>query len=87
MSARQDMQKLAGDWKVVAKDQTWIVEMTIRGRVRPVKVTAPDENSAMDAAEAKHPSAERIWNAYTMREWRRILKEEREWKKKQGLPQ
>lgn len=59
------------------RKQTYIVEMTIKSRVKPVKVEATDEESAKDAAEDKHPNAERIWNAYTLSEWRQIMKEHR----------
>jgi hypothetical protein len=50
----------------------WIVEMTISSRVKPVAVQALDSESAKDAAEAKHPEAERIWGAYTLKEWIKI---------------
>jgi len=47
----------------------WIVEMTIGGSVRAVEVTARSREGAKDAAEKAHPEAERIWGAYTLREW------------------
>jgi hypothetical protein len=49
--------------------RTYIVEMTIDGSVKPVKVMAESRDLAKDAAELKHPQATRIYNAYTVAEW------------------
>lgn len=65
------------------RKKTYIVEMTINSRVKPVRVEALDEESAKDAAAEKHPYAERIWNAYTLSEWRQIMKEHRAYTEKQ----
>ena len=59
----------------------WIVEMTIRGSVQAVKVAARSRGAAKDAAEKAHPEAERIWGAYTLREWQRLISEVAAWRR------
>jgi len=62
--------------------ETWIVEMTINSRVRPVRVKATTADRAKDEAERKHPEAERTWGAYTLAEWRQIMSETKKGAKK-----
>ena len=55
-------------------ETTWVVELTINGSIRPIQVKASSAERAKDAACEVHPEAERCWNAYTLRQWQRIIR-------------
>ena len=52
----------------------WVVELTVGGAVRAVRVYADTADDAKRAAETKHPTATRTYGAYTIRQWAHILR-------------